>query len=136
MPKAASATSLDPVVLASSVFRRFNLWMLDDYGVHAAARRKRGFNRTPFRLLMPAGKRLSRCLFVISTLITRFAVPRSLTLCRFWCQSARANAGFSTPDSTLYVVLRSKPTVFSTHPRSVSAKEIGTSDASPGNDGC
>src|SRR5579862_7618641 len=70
MPEAASATSLDPLVLASSVFWRLNLWTLDDYGIHAAARRRSGFSRILFRLVIPVARRLSRCLFVIAILIT------------------------------------------------------------------
>jgi len=56
MPEAASVTSLDPVVLVSSVFRRLKFWTLDDYGIHAAARLRSGFSRIPFRLVMPAGR--------------------------------------------------------------------------------
>ena len=136
MPEAATATSLDPVVLASSVFWRFNLWTLDDYGIHAAARRRSGFSRIPFRLLMPAGKRLSRCLFVISTVITIATVygryhDLADTICGgvidcivpVLVPAGRTSASLSTPDDTFYVVPRIKPTVFPMHPRSISAKE-------------
>jgi hypothetical protein len=51
-------------------FRRLNLWTPADCGIDAAARRRSGFSRIPFRLVMPAGRRLSRCLFVIAILIT------------------------------------------------------------------
>ena len=117
MPEAASATSLDPVVLASSVFWRLNLWTLDHYGIHAAARRRSGFSRIPFRLVMPAGRRLSRCLFMIAILITIATVHgRHHYLADAICvdvidcivpvlvPARKTSASLSTRDDTLYVV--------------------------------
>lgn len=135
MPEAASATSLDPVVLASSVFWRLNLWTLDHYGIHAAARRRSGFSRIPFRLVMPAGRRLSRCLFMIAILITIATVHgRHHYLADAICVDVvdcivpvlvlaeTTSASLSTLDDTLYVVSPIKPVVFPIYPRPVSAK--------------
>ena len=135
MPVAASATSLDPVVLATSVFRRFNLWMLDDYGIHAAAHRRSGFNRIPCQLVMRAGKRLSRCLFVIAILIAIATVyGRYHYLADAICgdmidcivpvlvPAGTTSASLSTSDDTLSVVPPIKPVVFPIYSRPVSAK--------------
>ena len=149
MPEAASATSLDPVLLASSVFWRLNLWTLDDYGIHAAARRRNGFSRIPFRLVTPAGRRLSRCPFVIAILITvatghgrRHYLADAICVDVVDCivpvlvPAETSSASLSTLDDTLYAVSPIKPVVFPIYPRPVSAKEIGTSGALLGNNGC
>jgi len=128
-------TSLDPVVLVSSVFRRLKFWTLDDYGIHAAARLRSGFSRIPFRLVMPAGRRLSRCLFVIVFLIA-IATVNGLYhyLADAICDAVvdrivpvlvpadTTSASLSTPGDTVYVVSPIKPVVFQIYSRPVSAK--------------
>jgi len=135
MPEAASVTSLDPVVLVSSVFRRLNFWTLDDYGIHAAARLRSGFSRIPFRLVMPAGRHLSRCLFVIVILIA-IATVHGLYhyLADAICDSVvdrivpvlvpadTTSASLSTAGDAVYVVSPIKPVVFQIYSRPVSAK--------------
>jgi membrane-associated phospholipid phosphatase len=58
----------------SSVFRRFNLWMLGDYGIHTSvfpsAHVAGAFSTAfGFRLVMPEGKRIYRSLFAMAVLI-------------------------------------------------------------------
>ena len=135
MPEAASVTSLDPVVLVSSVFRRLKFWTLDDYGIPAAARLRSGFSRIPFELVMPARRRLSRCLFVMVILIA-IATVHGLNhyLADAICDAVvdrivavlvpaeMTSASLSTPSDTVYVVSPIKPVVFQIYSRPVSAK--------------
>ena len=128
-------TSLDPVVLVSSGFRRLKFWTLDDYGIHAAARLRSGFSRIPFRLVMPARRRLSRCLFVIVFLIA-IATVNGLYhyLADAICDAVvdrivpvlvpaeMTSASLSTSDDTLYVVPPIKPVEFPIYSRPASAK--------------
>jgi xanthine/CO dehydrogenase XdhC/CoxF family maturation factor len=125
MPEAASVTSLDPVVLMSSGFRHLKFWTLDDYGIHAAARLRSGFSRIPFELVMPARRRLSRCLFVMVILIA-IATVHGLYhyLADAICDAVvdrivpvlvpaeMTSASLSTSDDTLYVVPPIKPVEF------------------------
>ena len=128
-------TSLDPVVLVSSDFRRLNFWTLDDYGIHAAARLRSGFSRIPFELVMPARRRLSRCLFVMVILIA-IATVHGLNhyLADAICDAVvdgivavlvpaeMTSASLSTSDDTLYVVPPIKPVEFPIYSRPVSAR--------------
>ncbi len=136
-----------------TVFRRFNLWMLDNHGIHTAlfpSAHAAGALSTAFgfRLVMPESKRIYRCLFVIAILIAIATIyGRYHYLADAICGAViacivpavvparRTNASLSTPDSTLYVVPRTKVTAFPTHSQSLVVKEIGTSDASSVNNG-
>jgi len=58
----------------TTIFRRFNLWMLGNYGIHTSvfpSAHVAGALSTAFgiRLAMPEGKRAYRCLFTIAVLI-------------------------------------------------------------------
>jgi hypothetical protein len=149
MPEAASATSLDPVVLASSVFWRLNLWTLDEYGIHAAARPRTGFSRIPFRLVIPADRRLCRCLFVIAILIAIAIVHgrHHYLADAIWVGVVDCIVPVLVPAETTSASLSTETTLSMScrqsnllcfqyiHSRS-QPKEIGTSGAFLGNNGC
>jgi membrane-associated phospholipid phosphatase len=108
----------------SSVFRRFNSWMLGNYGIHTSvfpSAHVAGALSTAFgfRLAMPEGKRIYRSLVAIAVLIAiatvygRYhyladAICGAVIACivPVLASARRTNASVSAPESTFHVVQR------------------------------
>jgi membrane-associated phospholipid phosphatase len=113
-----------------TVFRRFNLWMLSNYGIHTGvfpSAHVAGALSTAFgfRLVMPKSKRIHRSLLAMAVLIAvatvygRYhyladAICGAVIACivPVLVPARRANASFSEEDRTLEVVQRAKATTF------------------------
>lgn len=116
-----------------TVFRRFNLWILGNYGIHTSVfpgAHVAGALSTAFgfRLAMPEGKRIYRSLFAIAALIAIATVyGRYHYLADATCGAViacivpvlvparRTNASVSAPESTLDVAPETKTTALAVH---------------------